>query len=228
MSSPLPIDTQACEDRDFVEWHGGCPWCAVWVLRVQTPEVERAVAQARAVIAPWLLPRYARQPHVTVTYRGLMSADSIHPRTEFAPPALARDVRALQAAALQPFEVQLAGWGSFSTVPYGAVMPHPALQRAHEALMAHTPYPDWQYVPHITLGHYARVLPVHDVLAQLERAGQALTARVPVHAIWLARYRTDDIAGALSFEGCFDLRTQRYHAAPGALLASPAIKPGSA
>lgn len=220
MTIPQPLLTQACEDRDFVEWHGGCPWCAVWVLRTDVPAVECAVAQARAAVAPWLLPRYARQPHVTVTYRGLMAGAPPHPRAEFDGAQLQRDVQALQAAALQPFALQLEGVGSFSTVPYLAVAPHPVLQHAHELLMAHSPYPDWHYVPHVTLGHYACVLPVATVLAQLQSAGVAAQP-VPVQAIWLARYRTDDVAGTLFFEGCFDLRTQRYHAAPGALLLAP-------
>lgn len=229
MLSPSPLTTQACEDRDFAEWHGGCPWCAVWLLRADLPAVEAALQQARAALAPWMLPRYARQPHVTLAYRGLMAGDQAHARSEFGAAQLQRDVQALQAAALAPFALQLQGWGSFTTVPYLAVTPQPVLQQTHAVLMAQTPYPDWQYVPHVTLGHYACALPVPTVLETLEAKVGPLAVMLPVTALWLARYRTHDIAGTLSFEGCFDLHTQRYQAAPGALLplTSQALRPGS-
>lgn len=222
MQPPSTVYTQACEDRDFAEWHRGCPWCAVWLLRVEQPEVVAMVAQARAHLAPCLLPRYARQPHITLAYRGLMAAEGAWPHAEFGAQQLQADVRALQAAQLQPFALRLQGVGSFSTVPYLAVAsPAPAgLGAAHEALAAHAPYPGWRYVPHLTLGHYGAAWPLATVLAQLQKGvPPAWHCEVEVSALWLARYRTDDIAGRLHFEGRFDLRTQSYQAEPGALMA---------
>lgn len=220
MPNTPPLATQVCEDRNFADWHRGCPWCAVWLLRVDVPLLCAAVEHARAAIAPWLLPRYARQPHVTLAYRGLMAGQQPHAHAEFGLQQLQRDVQALQSAYIPAFDVEIAGFGSFSTVPYIAVASSAALQRCHDVLMALAPYPDWHYVPHVTLGHYARQLPIPTVLHQLQQhaAGQQI-APVPVSALWLARYQTEDIAGRLFFEGRFDLHTQRYHAAPGALLA---------
>lgn len=224
--------TEICEDRDFVEWHRGLPWCAVWVLRTEQAAVTAQVARARGGLAPWLLPRYARQPHVTLAYRGLMAGALVAPKAdkgiesahaEFGVQQLRADVRALQAAQLQVLSLQLKGAGSFSTVPYLAVLPHAGLQRVHEVLAAQLPaadmYTDWQYVPHVTVGHYAQRLPLATVEDALRRVvPPEAVCELPVTQLWLARYRTEDIAGPLSFEGCFDLRTQCYFAQPGALL----------
>ena len=216
---PTIAHTEACEDRDFAEWHQGRPWCAVWVVRAEAPRVQALVQVARSVLRPWLLPRYARQPHITLAYRGLMPRDAADTQAEFGLPQLLADVQALQAAQLPPFAWQLQGVGSFSTVPYLALSHSPALHIAHEALMARMPYPGWHYVPHITLGHYGRRLPLADALQAL----QSSVPDGPLHAaqadaLWLARYRSSDIAGPLYFEGRFDLATQQYVAEPEALL----------
>ena len=209
----FPDQTQACEDRNFVEWHRGCLWCAVWVLRVDVPGVDAWVAQARDRLAPWLLPRYERQPHITLAYRGLMPAEFVQAQQH-------ADVRALQQAQLSPFAVRIQGTGSFSTVPYLGVDASTMLLQAHAALVATAPYPDWQYVPHVTLGHYGCQVPMEMVLPALQAASAAIHAPVDVavDALWLARYRTDDIAGPLSYEGRFDLQTQTYQANSEALI----------
>lgn len=211
--------TQACEDRDFAEWHRGCPWCAVWVVRVDTVQVNALVQQARDAMQPWLLPRYARQPHITVAYRGLMAGQAPHPHAELTAQHVRQDIQALQAAALASAQLQLGGVGSFTTVPYIAVQSHALLHAAHAALHAQAPYPGWQYVPHVTLGHFAQLLPMVQVLQTLEQLPVArLQWQETVDALWLARYQSRDIAGPLTWEGRFDLHTQTYHPEPGALL----------
>lgn len=219
MPHPPAFETQACEDRDFVEWHRGCPWCAVWVLRVDTPQVQRWVGSARAAMQLWLLPRYQRQPHVTVAFRGLMAGQQAHPHAVFGRDQCLQDVHTLQAAQLRPFAIQMGGVGSFSTVPYIAVAAHAPLQQLHSVLAMQVSDPEWQYVPHVTLGHYGAQLPVQQVIAALQGSGVAdEVVELEVDALWLARYRTEDIAGPLHFEGRFDLRTQTFRAEPGALL----------
>lgn len=216
---PTIAHTEVCEDRDFAEWHQGRPWCAVWVVRAEAPRVQALVQVARSALWPWLLPRYARQPHITLAYRGLMPRDAADTQAEFGLPQLLADVQALQAAQLPPFAWLLQGVGSFSTVPYLALSHSPALHIAHEALMARMPYPGWHYVPHITLGHYGRRLPLAEALQALQSSvpGGPLHA-AQADALWLARYRSSDIAGPLYFEGRFDLATQQYVAEPEALL----------
>ncbi|WP_455555137.1 2'-5' RNA ligase family protein [Comamonas sp.] len=221
MNPCTPGLTQACEDRDFVQWHQGCPWCAVWVVRVDVPAMQTLVHAARLHLAAALLPRYERQAHVTVAYRGLMAGTQAHAAAEFGSAELQRDIALLQNASVPPLAVQVQGAGSFTTVPYLAVQAGQPLLQLHEALSTQASYPGWTYVPHVTLGHYARQMSMEQVLAQLQAClGDDVLWRTVADAVWLARYRTHDIAGALSWEGRFDLRTRTYHAAPGALLSA--------
>lgn len=211
--------TQACEDRDFQEWHQGCPWCAVWVVRLDIPPVQTMLHNARARMLSHLLPHYARQAHITVAYRGLMAGAQPHANAAFASAHLQRDIACLQASAVAPFNLQLQGAGSFSTVPYLGVAAQPALHALHDALSVDAPYPGWEYVPHVTIGHYGVRIAMQKALQPLQSLlGSGVWWHGEIDTLWLARYRTHDIAGALSFEGRFDLRTQTYDAHPGALL----------
>ena len=210
--------TQACEDRDFVEWHKGCPWCAVWVLRVDTPQLVEHVHRARDCLMPWVLPRYERQPHITVAYRGLMDVDAKYPHAEFGAHHLQADVRALQQALVMPFAVKVNGCDSFTTVPYLAVEGQASLETLHQTLAPASPYPDWRYVPHVTLGHYGCEVPMAEVMKTVQDCFATRVLCVPIDALWLARYRTHDISGPLHWEGRFDLHTQQYHPQPDALF----------
>lgn len=210
--------SQACEDRDFVDWHQGLPWCAVWVVLVPAPDVAQRVAVARAALNGSLLPRYARQPHITLAYRGLMDVPAGHAAAQFDVDDLQADIARLQASALAPFTVQIAGSDSFTTVPYLPVQSASPLHALHDALALAAPYPGWQYVPHITVGHYADAQRLDGLRQRMASAVNHLPAlQVPVTAVHLVRYRTHDIAGALYVEGVFDLPTRRYYCASDAL-----------
>lgn len=213
--------TQICEDRNFADWHRGCPWCAVWVVWADAPALAAAVHAGRQALGPALLPRYARQPHLTVAYRGLCAADDAHPAVEYGRAGLRADVARLQALNAAPFALQLQGADSFSTVPYLAVAQgQDRLAQLHTALEPQPPVADWVYVPHVTLGHYARALPLAHAVAQLQAAGVGQAPlTLSVQQLALVRYATGDIAGPLWLEGWFDLRSQRYTAQPGAVLA---------
>ncbi|MBV8250810.1 MAG: 2'-5' RNA ligase family protein [Comamonas sp.] len=207
--------SQPCEDRDFAEWHQSCPWSAVWVVMLEDRAMAQAVAEGRRRLGAALLPRYERQPHISVAYRGLCQGGTAHPAQEYDRRALEDDVALLQALRPPPFALQIAGAGSFTTVPYLAVGTGSAeLQRLHGALVPQPPAPGWRYVPHLTLGHYARRLPVREAVARiadLDPPGFRVTQ------LALARYATADIAGALTMEGVFDLEAGRYTPASTAL-----------
>lgn len=218
MTRPESAYTQVCEDRNFSEWHQGCPWCAVWVVRVDTVPVQAMMQAVRATMADYVLPRYERQAHVTLAYRGLMGGGRGHDHAQFSWADLQRDIACLRAGHFQPFALQLKGAGSFATVPYLAVVEQPELRSLHGAMTAEAPYPEWAYVPHVTLGHYACEVPMPCVLQRLQSAvPDGIWWQSSVSALWLARYRTHDIAGPLYFEGKFDLHTRCYEAAPDAL-----------
>jgi 2'-5' RNA ligase len=218
MDAPPPAWTQACEDRDFVEWHGGLPWCAVWVVMLEDAALAGRMAQARQALGDWLLPRYARQPHISVAFRGLMGA-AHHPRTQMHATQLQRDIACLQQLKVPPWHVTVAGVDSFSTVPYLAVPADAHLAQLHAALEHPAPGAPRPYVPHVTLGHYAVRRPFNAAVGALERALHGSPAlMLPVTQLSLVRYRSADIAGPLAVEGVFDLAQQRYVPSPQALL----------
>ena len=179
--------------------------------------LEQALRQARARLGDALLPRYARQPHITLAYRGLCQGEPVHAAQEYDAQALRADVALLQKLKQQPFAVQVAGVNSFTTVPYLSVKgDEPALQRLHAALVPQEPAPGWRYLPHVTIGHYAKQRPLREMVKQLQALGQGLP-EIMVTQLALARYASADIAGPLTLEGVFELDTRRYIAAPDAL-----------
>jgi len=217
MSDAFPL-SQPCEDRDFADWHQNCPWCAVWVVWIASDAVDATIQAARHALGDALLSRYARQPHLTVAYRGLCD-EMAHVAAEFGPAQLQADLAALQALAQPPFAVQLQGVGSFTTVPYlGVGQGADTLACLHDALVPWPPAPGWHYVPHVTLGHYARALPLLWAVDQLHTVGvgQPLLP-LEVQQLALVRYASHDIAGPLVLEGLWDLQQQRYLPQPGAL-----------
>ena len=212
--------SQACEDRDFAEWHQGCPWCAVWVVLIDSEAVNATVRAARHALGDALLQRYARQPHLTLAYRGLCDAIP-HAVAEFAPEHLQADLDILKDLAQLPFTVQLQGVGSFTTVPYlSATQGADVLTRLHDALQPWPSEPGWHYQPHVTLGHYARELPLLWAVERLQTVGVGLPLlSIDVQQLALVRYASHDIAGPLVVEGLWDLQRQQYQPQHGALWA---------
>ena len=210
--------SQPCEDRDFADWHQGCPWCAVWVVQIDSDAVDATIQAARHALGAALLARYERQPHLTVAYRGLCD-EMAHVAAEFGPAQLRADLATLQALAQPPFAVQLQGVGSFTTVPYlGMTQGADTLARLHDALVPWPPAPGWHYVPHVTLGHYAQALPLLWAVEQLQAVGVGQPQLpITVQQLALVRYASHDIAGPLVLEGRWDLQRQRYLPQPGAL-----------
>lgn len=217
---PAALVSLPCEDRDFAEWHRGRPWCAVWVACADVPQVAAAVAHGRWALASALLARHARQPHITLAYRGLCGDGAAQAGpAEFGRAELLADIARLQAARGAPFAVQVQGVASFTTVPYLAVRAGARSLAYWHAVLGGASVAGWRYVPHVTLGHYAVAMPLRQAVARLRSAGVARQPMpVQVRALALVRYASHDIAGPLQPEGVFDLRTGRYAPAPGALF----------
>jgi hypothetical protein len=85
-------------------------------------------------------------------------------------------------------------------------------------------------VPHATLGHYARSLPLLWAVDQLHTVGVASLAAAGGAGARRVRYASHDIAGPLVLEGLWDLQQQRHLPQPGALWVraeAPMKKPGA-
>lgn len=190
--------TIACEDRDFAEWHNGHRYAAVWAFELDQPEVRDLLDQARHRLKPLLLPRYERQPHVTVAFAGLIADE------DFSDEHLDADLALLRGLHTGPVTLRATGWDSFPMVPYlrvDADWPH----AAREALNRSRPLAAESYQPHVTVGLYSVVVPVQEAVG--------LLAELPCGGSWelpelsLLRYETADVVGPLEVVGRLDLTT---------------------
>ncbi|MEZ5084950.1 MAG: 2'-5' RNA ligase family protein [Tessaracoccus sp.] len=190
--------TIACEDRDFTEWHGGHTHAAVWAFELDLPEVRDMLAAAHERLGHLLLPRYQRQPHVTVSFAGLLSP------TDFTDERLDADLTILRGLLSGPVTLTATGWSSFPMVPYlriDANWPH----AARDALNLSRPDAAKNYQPHVTIGLYGTSVPIQLAVERI--------TDLPFGGSWvlnklsLLRYETADIAGPLEVIGRLDLTT---------------------
>lgn len=194
--------TIACEDRDFTQWRGAAEHVLIWAVLVDVDGVRAGVEQARARWADVLLPRYERQPHVTVGYGGPLPAVGAAPADPvYTQERAESDRAALECLALAPFEVRVGGWGSFQMSPYLRAEA-PELEMLAGALGEGRRRP---YVPHVTIGLYSISVPLAEVAARAEGwVSPAVT--VPVSRVSLLRYEAADVAGPLEEVAAVELR----------------------
>lgn len=189
--------TVACQDRDFTDWHGGIPHALAWVLDVDDEHARQLVAAGRQRLGSLLLPRYERQPHVTVAFVGLADDDGWR--------RVDADIDALRGLCTGPVTTTATGWDTFPMVPH-LVLAGDWLVRANDLLTRDAPPGHaMDYRPHLTLGHYAGVGPQSQPLARLN--GLATEGSWTAGELCLVRFATADIAGPLETVGCLDLTT---------------------
>lgn len=196
------MTTIACEDRDFTEWRGGAEHVLIWAVLVDVDGVRAAVDQARARWADVLLPRYERQPHVTLGYGGPVAAEGMAPADPvYTQERLDADRRALERLDLAPFDVRIGGWGTFEMSPYLRAEAT-ELEVMAEALGEGRRR---AYVPHVTVGHYSVAVPLASVAERAE-GWEFDELVVPVRRVSLLRYEAADIAGPLEEITAVELR----------------------
>ena len=196
--------TVACRDEDFVDWHQGCRRAALWAVDADRDDVHAAVGAVRDLYRDLLLPRYERQPHITVAFRGLIPEPHCHPADAFTPVRLDGDLEALRSVRLAPFEVVVGGWGTFPMVPYLSVS-GPELLRLQQALVT-----DPRYTPHVTAGHYRIATSIAGLYAIARDLKLPPPVSFAVERLALMTYDTADIAGPLRVEGTLDLATGEW------------------
>ncbi|GAB3820180.1 hypothetical protein GCM10028820_25480 [Tessaracoccus terricola] len=193
--------TIACRDRDFVEWHGGRTHAVAWALELDHPDVRRQLASARSRLEGYLLRGYLRQPHVTLTFAGLVGEGE----QAYGADELESDLRLLRRLAAGPVTLRADGWGSFPMVPHLALsddwLPHAHAVLTHGAPEEHA----MDFRPHVTVGHYRGSWPIDEPLELLREVPS--TGEWVVPEVSLVRFRTSRIAGPLQVVGRLDLAT---------------------
>jgi 2'-5' RNA ligase len=185
--------------RDFVEWHLGRPAYVLWALDFDTTAVMPRMQAAQAQLADLLLAGYCRQPHITLSLCGFPSDAPVH-ADDFGPELIQAQVQAMRQLHLAPFEMEIGGLDTFTSVPYFTV--HDAsgqLAALRACLTAEgAQAASGDYVPHVTVGLYADAWPLAAVQARLKNCVLPKSVRLPVRGISLLSYQAADIGGALS------------------------------
>jgi len=174
------------------------------VLDIDDEPARALVAAGRRRLGGMLLPRYERQPHVTVAFVGLADEDAWR--------RVDSDVAVLRELCTGPVTMRATCWGTFPMVPH-LVLACEWLVRANHALTDDAP-PEhaMDYVSHLTIGHYAGVWPQSEPLARLCDLGTV--GAWTCGELHLVRFATADIAGPLEVVGRLDLTTGAWRSTP--------------
>lgn len=198
-------------EADFSDWHGGREWAAFWGVDLDEPGAGDIVRSARHALGDLLLPRYERQPHATVAFSGLIDVG-----VGYGPAELAQDLTALRMILPGAVELTATSWDSFQMVPYLGLQCE-WLHRAHRVLTREVEPPPFK--AHLTIGQYARRVPLTEPLALLtDRPTPEFACRRD--ELVLFRYRSTDISGPLFREGALDLSSGQWDFVPGSILAA--------
>jgi 2'-5' RNA ligase len=185
--------TTACRADNFVRWHMGRPFYAVWIVEVDTAEVRAQISALRRHLGDWLLPDYRRQPHITLAVCGFPQAQATDEHS-YTAADFHRDIACLQATAPATITVETALADSFTTAAYlGLRGETAALHAMRTALRGDSTPP---FVPHITAGFYRRSLAMTDVQQKLNEL-ELPEVSLEINAITLAVYASAEIAGHL-------------------------------
>lgn len=209
MPTPYSPETETftlpCRHDNFVGWHQGRPFYAVWLMMVDTVAIREAVHRLRCAMGDWLLPDYRRQPHITLGIRGFPQCQR-QDEHSYTPDLFEQDVVRLQQLPRTALQLTCQGTGSFTTAPYLTVSSEEASLLAwHRTLSPqHTGN---AYVPHITAGFYRRTIPLPAVRQMLSQLALP-SCQLSISHIELAAYASADTAGSLHTICRYNLLTQ--------------------
>jgi len=191
--------TIPAEIRDFPEWHHGRERYAVWVLQMEKPILLDKFKSAQKHLDRYLLAPYRRQPHITLFVCGFL-VDAPHYNDDFTSAQMQAQLKVVEQAPIQPFEIEIGGINSFASAPFLEVHdPEDGIPRLHEMLArGGREFRTAPYRPHLTLGLYADAFDSREVTGHFEEFPPA-PIRLKVEGITLATYRAQEIAGPLTY-----------------------------
>lgn len=196
--------------REYPEWHLGRSRFCVWAVLLDQASIVSLQHQAQSWLQDYLLLPYVRQPHITLTACGFWQPETaLQQEDNFSD--LQQHLQLLDNANLAPFELQLGGLNSFTTVPFFEVAdPDGMLVKVRRALPSYfESIRQIPYCPHITVGCYSKAWPTVDVAKRIEAFPAVLPTTIPVtikvEQISLLSYSTKDIGSPLEVEYTYKL-----------------------
>jgi len=206
MLNQVPFTIPA-EARDFPEWHHGRETYAVWILTPEDNVISEKFKHARRHLDGYLLEPYRRQPHITLFVCGFL-VDTPQYNDDFTHAQFQSQLRVLEKADFQPFEVEISGLNSFASAPFLEVNdPEGGIPRLRKALSnGAREFRTAPYTPHLTVGLYAGAFPSKEVMRRLAAfSGKAI--RWKIDRITLATYQANEFAGLLSYKHHIHLKS---------------------
>jgi hypothetical protein len=195
----FPFETTlAYADEGLSPWHRGRKTYAIWMLELNAKWLDERVARARQHLAPWLVARYERVPHITVAIAGFLGSYRMAD-DDADPVALARLIQSLKAEPPPTVELEIGGLNSYRSVAFLEVRDCGArLARVREQVRAGDDFREGPYEPHLTLGHYQHAISANDLAHRFSEFDDIMPRRYVARALCLATYEASDFAGPLT------------------------------
>lgn len=191
--------TIPAEIRDFPEWHRGRKTYAVWVLRVEGRAIQAKFRAAREYLNGYLLEPYRRQPHITLFVCGFL-VDAPQYNDDFTSAQLEAQLKVVEQAHIQPFEIEIGSLSSFASAPFLEVRdPDNGISRLRELLArGGREFRTAPFTPHLTVGLYRGAFDSQEVMERFAKF-PVEPVRWTVKYITLATYRAQEVAGPLAY-----------------------------
>lgn len=201
--------TWPAEQRDFVEWRRGRRSFAVWALDAEISPVIARCHRLQAALAPWLMPDYVRQPHVTLGWCGF-PAEIPSLADDFGPGELRRQLAALQEAPL-PFSLRIGEPASFASAAYLSVGdPEGGIAQLRQILAPAVEATGFDFVPHVSFGLYRQVVPLAEMRAAMAETDSGQGCEIRVKRVFWMSYEAAVVGGPLRKLAAFDLQRRRF------------------
>lgn len=160
------------------KWHRNRNRYAIWVLRVDSPQVKAWLKQCQQQLIDWIEP--VNEPHITVWVSGFPTTAPKHD-DDVLIDDLERAAKELKNG--PPIRVRLGRFNSFQTSAFIEIEDHLShIAACRKQLKTHPEIRFENYVPHITLGNYHDALPVEPIRNTL-RGLEPMTAELRFDSI---------------------------------------------
>lgn len=198
------FDQAACAlpatTADRPDWHRGRTRYGLWMLTIDDPAIHQRWQSAHRHLTDYLLPAPQRQPHISLFVCGFPGTqrqwDDDFPHAD-----LAQQKARLQAARLPPFELRIGGLDSFASAAFLQVQdPQDRLAGLRSALACIPEIRFAPFVPHLTVGLYARSLPVSSIRSRLQTFADTKPLALTVRELCFATYAARDLDSPLQVE----------------------------
>lgn len=181
------------DDRDFVEWHKGREYYALWAVQIAEPAWIKNVEKTKQYLNNYFLADNMRKPHITICTSGFVE------RTRAYEDKLEEQIKLIKNSDLRLFTISLGALNSFAMCPYFRVEdPINNFSRIREILLGTVlEERTKKYIPHITVGLYNDSYSTMELAEKIESFDKIQTSSIEVKNLSYFIYKTNSIFSPL-------------------------------